>query len=172
MRMFGLAALFSLLLGSVPIRALADDPSELIRASILEKISRFMTWPEWKEQQFNLCISSQAPLRSAIQNYYSSETLANKPVKLLFFEQFKELKNCQLVYVNNEISEHLAAILQITEGLPILILAEKKNAVEKGAHIDFFIDENRIHLEVNRTKLTQSGLVASYHLLQVARLVD
>jgi len=151
--------------------ARAVEASELIRASIIEKIARFITWPEWSGEQFTLCVSAKAPLLPAIQNYYANETLANKPVKLLVFEQAAAVAECQIVYVNVELKDQLAAIVETVQNQPVLLVVENKNAAEQGAHIDFFIDNNKINLEVNRTALNNSGLSASYHLLKVANLV-
>jgi hypothetical protein len=60
----------------------------------------------------------------------------------------------------------------VTEGQPVLIITEKKDNVSQGAHVDFFVEDNRLHIEINRTSLLKSHLKASYHLLGVARIVD
>lgn len=151
--------------------ALAVEDSDLIRASIIEKIARFITWPEWGGEQFTLCASAKAPLLPAIQNYYANETLANKPVKLLVFEKAADVAECQVVYVNVELKDQLPTIVETVQNQPVLLVVENKNAAEQGAHIDFFIDNNKINLEVNRNALNKSGLSASYHLLKVANLV-
>lgn len=150
----------------------AVESSELIRASIIEKIAKFITWPEWEGDQFNLCVSHKAPLLPAIQSYYANETLFNKQVRLLVFDRIFNISQCQIVYVNVELNEQIVNILETVNKLPVLLVVEKKDAVVHGAHIDFFIDDNKINLEVNRAALNKSGLSASYHLLKVARLVD
>lgn len=171
-RLFLFAALFFGSLHSQANLALAVESSELIRASIIEKIARFITWPEWELNQFNLCVFHKAPLLPALQSYYANEALSNKPVNLLVFDRINNINECQIVYVNAELKEQLASILEMVHKHPVLIIVEKKDAVVQGAHIDFFIDDNKINLEVNRAALNSSGLSASYHLLKVAHLVD
>ncbi|WP_198159341.1 YfiR family protein [Methylomonas lenta] len=155
-----------------PHQVVAVESSELIRASIIEKIARFITWPPFNAEQFNLCVSSKAPLLPAIQSYYANETLANKSVKIMIFDNTDKLNQCQIIYVNSEIKDQLGPILTAVQQSSVLIIAENKNAVEAGAHIDFYIDDKKINIELNRTALEQSGLTASYHLLKVVRLVD
>lgn len=155
-----------------PRMIFAVESSELIRASIIGKIALFITWPPIYSEQFNLCVSSKAPLLPAIQSYFANETLASKSVSLVTFDRIDNVKECQIVYVNSEFKEPLAAILSQIQHLPVLLVNEKRNAVDEGAHVDFFIEDNKINIEVNRTALTKSNLTASYHLLKVVRLVD
>lgn len=150
----------------------AAESSELIRASIIEKISRFIEWPTWKSERFNICVADKTPLLPALQTYYTNTSLADKPVNLLIFHELKELKDCQVIYLNDDQNDNLATILQLTGNQPVLIVTETKDDVTRGAHVDFFIENNRLHLEINRTALTNSGLKASYHLLKVARIVE
>ena len=150
----------------------AADDSELIRASIIEKISRFIEWPVWTGEQFTLCAADNAPLLPALQTYYANSSLVDKPVSLLAFRSLKELKNCQVIYLSDNQSDDLATILQTAHNKPILIVTEKKDDVSQGVHVDFFVEDNRLHLEVNRAALLSSGLKASYHLLKVARIVE
>lgn len=156
----------------IPRTLFAVESSELIRASIIGKVAHFITWPSISTEEFNLCVSSKAPLLPAIQSYFVNETLASKPVRVVMFDRIDTVNECQIVYVNTELKEQLAAILSHIQQLPILIVDEYRNAAEEGAHVDFYIDDNKINIAVNRTALSKSNLTASYHLLKVARLVD
>jgi hypothetical protein len=153
-------------------RAEAVDTSELIRASIIEKIVRFIEWPNATHEQFTLCVTDKTPLLSAIQIYYANSSINDKPVNVFVINNLTELNNCQAIYLDDEQSSDLAGILKIIRNSPILILAEKKDAVLQGAHLGFFIEDDRLHLEVNRKALTTSGFKVSYHLLKEARIVD
>lgn len=153
-------------------RAEAIDTSELIRASIIEKMVRFIEWPTSTQAQFNLCVVDKTPLLSAIQTYYANSSINNKPVNISIINDLPELNNCQAIYLEDEQASDIANILKIIRNTPILIVAEKKDAVLLGAHLGFFIEDDRLHLEVNRKALTNSGFKVSYHLLKEARIVD
>lgn len=151
----------------------AVESSDLIRASIIEKVSRFIEWPTWTNERFTICVTDKSPLLTALQTYYANMSLADKPVSLLIFHELKDIKECQVIYLNDDDqSDDLAPILQLIGSQPILIVTGKKDDVSQGAHVDFFVKDARLHLEVNRTALMNSGLKASYHLLKVARIVE
>lgn len=153
-------------------RAEAIDTSELIRASIIEKIVRFIEWPTSAHAQFNLCVADKTPLLSAIQTYYANSSINNKPVNISIINNLQEFNDCQIIYLDDEQANDLASILKIIRSNTILIVAEKKDAVLQGAHLGFFIEDDRLHIEVNRKALTNSGFKVSYHLLKEARIVD
>lgn len=161
-----------LLTGLIANHAQAVDTGELIRASMIDKIARFVEWPTWEDQRFKLCVTDKNPLLPALQSYYENSTLANKPVLLSTFSGTTLPKNCQAVFLSDENLEKLPTILQLTRNQPILIVVEKENIVSQGVHIDFYTDDNRLHLEVNRSAMESSGFKVSYHLLKVARIVD
>lgn len=150
----------------------AADTSELIRAAIIEKISHFIEWPAWTDEQFTLCVGDQTALLSAIQTYYANSSVNNKPVKILIVKKLKAFNDCQAIYLDEEQTDDLTSILKITDSLPILIVAEKEGAASLGAHLGFFIEDDRLHLEVNRKTLANSGFKVSYHLFKAAHIVD
>jgi len=157
---------------SISLSADTVKSGDLLRASVIEKIARFITWPEWNSDNFTLCVPANAALLPAIQSYFHDETIANKAVSLVLFEQLNVLQDCQLIYIDKNLHEQIPAILGVTENLPILLIGEQKNAVENGVHIDYHTENNKINIEVNRDALSKSRLTASYHLLKVARLVE
>jgi hypothetical protein len=153
-------------------RAEAVDTSEFIRASIIEKIVRFIEWPPSPHEQFTLCVADKTPLLPAIQTYYENSSIDNKPVNVLIINNLSNINDCQAIYLDDEQTDNLAAIRKIIRSYPILIIAERKDAVLLGAHLGFFIEDDRLHLEVNRKELTNSGFKVSYHLLKGSRIVD
>lgn len=152
----------------------AEESEELIRASVIEKVARFIDWPSSNTlaAQFLLCLSEKTPLFPTIQTYYANSLLWGRVVTIKTYRQIKELADCQAVYLGAEQGNDLAAILAFTQNQPILIITEGKDDVSRAAHVDFYIEDGHIRVEVNRTSLQRSGLKASYHLLRVARLVE
>lgn len=157
---------------SVANNAEALEDSELIRASIIEKIANFIEWPDLKEEQFTICAFDNTPLLPALEAYYANSFFNQKPIKLVTFNQFKRFSECQIIYLGIAERIKLETILTQIEGQPILVVTEKKDDVSRGAHVDFFVEENRLRLEINRTALSKNHLKASYHLLGVARIVE
>ncbi len=153
-------------------KAEAVENSELIRASVIEKVASFIEWPTLNQAQFSLCTFENTPLLPALKAYYANSFFKQKPIKLVTPQTVQALSGCQIIYLGVSETQGLDTILQQIKDQPILIISEKKDAVSLGAHVDFFVEDNRLRLEINRTALAKSRLKASYHLLGVARIVD
>lgn len=150
----------------------AIENSELIRASMIEKIANFIEWPSLNEDHFSICAFDNTSLLTALETYYKNSFIGKKPIRLVTFNHFNTSSGCQILYLGIAESAKLENILKLIDDQPILIITEKKDDVSQGAHVDFFVEDNRLHLEVNRTALLKSNLKASYHLLGVARIVE
>lgn len=152
--------------------AQAVDSAETIRASVIEKIARFIEWPAFDNDRFTLCMVADTSLSAALTGYYETATLAGKPVTLVTFKKHAPPPPCQAIYLGEKDMDAVDAVLQATHNLPVLLVAEKEDAVSQGVHVDFFTSADRLHLEVNRRALESSGFKVSYHLLKVARVVE
>ncbi|MGR8929697.1 MAG: YfiR family protein [Gammaproteobacteria bacterium] len=153
-------------------KAQAVDNSELIRASIIEKVASFIEWPTLDQAQFKLCAFENTPLLAALETYYANSLFNEKPVKVVTFRDFTVSNDCQILYLSAEESLKLEEILKQIGNRPTLVITEKKDAVSRGAHVDFFVEDNRLRLEINRLALSRNRFKASYHLLGVARIVE
>jgi len=152
--------------------AAAVENSELIRASIIEKVANFIEWPNPSQEHFGICAFYDTPLLPALETYYANSFFNEKPIKVVTFRNFPTLSDCQIIYLSANESSRLNAILKGIQDAPILVITEKEDAVSQGAHVDFFVEDNRLRLEINRTALSKNHLQASYHLLGVARIVE
>lgn len=153
-------------------KAAAVENSELIRASVIEKVASFIEWPPLDQAQFKLCAFENTPLWPALEVYYVNSFFNEKPIKLIALRNSAAISDCQIIYLGVEENSKLSTILKQIQELPILIVTEKEDAVSHGAHVDFFVEDNRLRLEINRTSLSKNHLKASYHLLGVARIVE
>lgn len=166
------SAVIALSLGLSPSSVQAIESDELVRASIIEKISRFIEWPTWQNDHFTLCVHEKSTLLPAIQSYYETVTLVNKPVFLMIFKQPGTLQKCQALFIGEEQNDMIPELVKSLQSAPVLVVAESKGAVEMGVHVDFYNEDNRLHLEVNKKSMDTSGFKVSFHLLKVANIVQ
>ncbi len=152
--------------------AVAVEGSDLLRASVIEKIARFIEWPESKPSQINLCVFEGTPLLPALEHYYDNGYTDNIPVKLVKASSFKSFSECQIIYLGAPENNKLDNILRAIDQQAIMLITENEDDVSKGVHVDFFVADNRLHLEINRSALARNNLKASYHLLGAARVVE
>ena len=81
------------------------------------------------------------------------------------------LKNCHMVFVPTMESKQAAGIIESLKGAPVLTIGETKGFAERGGIINFTIDQNKLHFEINLDAAQQTPLRISSRVLALARIV-
>jgi hypothetical protein len=152
--------------------ATAVDKAELVKAAMVEKISRFIEWPRAPAGKFLLCVAPDHPQLEAVRAYYESAVIADRPVEVLLLKRSEALAGCQVAFLAPRDLGDMARVRANADRDHVLLVAEGADAARSGAHVAFYSDMNRLRLEVNRKALEASGLKASFRLLEVAKVVE
>ena len=167
-----LLGLFGCLLLTETTSALSFEKAELVKAAIIEKISRFIDWPQTPATQFSLCVVGDHPQLPVLRAYYESTTIAERPVTIRVIKREEALAGCHVVLLAQKDASELANYRARAEKDHVLLIAEGSDLAKNGVHVAFYSDMNRLHLEVNRKALEASGLKASFRLLEAAKIVE
>jgi hypothetical protein len=75
---------------------------------------------------------------------------------------------CQILFISNSESSHIAQILTNAAAKPVLTVGEDKAFSEDGGIIDFVLKNGNVRLEINLDSADKAGLKISSRLLSVA----
>ena len=167
-----LFALVAALPVAVDSSAHAVEKAELVKAAMIEKISRFIEWPAKLPARFALCVSPDHPQMAAIKTYYESASIGDRPVEVQVLKRADALTGCHVVFLAPRDVTELTRVRANADKDHVLMVAEGTTAAKSGVHVGFYSDMNRLRLEVNRKALEASGLKVSFRLLEVAKVVD
>jgi len=73
---------------------------------------------------------------------------------------------------HNVFADRLAAALKQTKGTPVLIVTEKEGLAQKGATINFYIEENNVKFEINLDAVKAADLQISSKVLRVGKIIQ
>jgi hypothetical protein len=149
---------------------------ELI-AVYLERITRFVEWPYETESSvsddyFVIGVLGENPFGTRLTDLYAERTIKNKNIKVRYLSQFKEIEECNLLFISRSMSEELPQVLEITAKKPILTVGDTKGFAEKGVLVNFFIENNKLRFEINEQGLHEAGILIDSLLLKVAKIVN
>jgi hypothetical protein len=77
-----------------------------------------------------------------------------------------------MLFIASSAAEILSEILSNTRDKPILTVSDTNGFAAKGVLINFFLAGDKIKFEINEKAVHESGLVMSYRLLNLARIVN
>jgi len=161
----------------IPLSGNAQQSEYTIKAVFLEHFTRFIEWPESFEnadpsQPFHLAVIGENPFGPILDQIYSEQKIKNRTVEVLYFSTPDEITDCHILFISSPNKEILSEILTHTKDKPILTVSDTEGFAEKGVLINFYLSGSRIKFEINEKAVHKSGLVMSYRLLSLARIVE
>jgi hypothetical protein len=160
-----------------PLSAVTQQSEYTIKAVFLEHFTRFIEWPESVEIAddsfpFYVAVIGENPFGSILDQIYSEQKIKNRRVEIHYFSTPDEITDCHILFISGSNKEILTEILSYTKDKPILTVSDTKGFAESGVLINFYLAGNKIKFEINERAVHESGLVMSYRLLSLARIVN
>ena len=161
----------------MPLSAFAQQGEYTIKAVFLEHFTRFIEWPESYEiadtsYPFYVAVIGENPFGSILDQVYTDHLIKNRKVEILYISTPDEITDCHILFISSTNKEILPEILSRTRDKPILTVGDTNGFAENGVLINFYLAGNKIKFEINEKAVQESGLIMSYRLLSLARIVD
>ncbi|HYO22760.1 MAG TPA: YfiR family protein [Flavisolibacter sp.] len=154
---------------AVSARAQTPTTASQIKAVFLYNFSQFVTWPTANNSNFVIGILGNDPFGSYIESVVEGEKVGNSKIVVQRYNDVKDVKNCQILYINQPNAAELAKQLS---GHSILTVGEGEEFGKSGGIICFYMDNNKIRLKVNTRFAKAANLQISSKLLRVAEVIE
>jgi hypothetical protein len=162
------------LIPGTPARSLEGTEYQ-IKAAMMINFIQFVDWPTDDPGQspdfLTIGIFGADNFGSAIDSI-DGRIVNEKQLKLLRLNSTKELKQCQVVFVPESESYRLSEILSSLNGVPVLTIGESDRFIQQGGIIRFYLEQNHVRFEINKTAANHSKLKISAKLMEIARVRD
>jgi len=100
----------------------------------------------------------------------SGRVISVKRVK--WSKDFKELKDCNILFISSSEKEHIDSVVEAMKGLPILTIGDAPGFAKRGGIINFTLEDNKVRFEVNVEAAKHADLTISSRLLTLAKIVQ
>jgi hypothetical protein len=157
------------LMSGGPARSLEGTEYQ-IKAAMMINFIQFVEWPDDPELLVLGIIG--ADNFGDTLNHIQGRIVNGKLLTLRRFNSTQDLNQCQVVFVPESESHRIHEILTSLNGAPVLTIGETDNFTQLGGIIGFYIDENHVRFEINKTAAMHSKLKISAKLMEIARVID
>lgn len=167
------ARFFLLISLTVGVARAEENLEYKIKAAYLYNFTKFITWPDLQGTTFNICLVGGDPFQELLDSL-EAKTVQDKPIRIFRYDNIKQAKNCQIVYLDNADIRVAAAIpntLLVGNLSNSLTVSSQPFFAESGGMIGFVLEQEKVRLHVNLKVLKQSGLGISAKLIEVATIV-
>ncbi len=169
---------FCVLLWSLMVcGAVAQVKEYDLKAVYMERITRFLQWPEPEngirpKDRFVIGILGENPFGSKLDELYAERRIKNLPIEVRQQIDLSEVGQCHLVFISRSEEGRLPSVLSAMRGKPILSVGDTAGFAEMGVLVNLVIEGERLRFEVNEQGIYQAGLDIDPLLLKVARNVS
>lgn len=173
-RSLACAAALAAALAGAPVRAeqRTATAEDNIKAAFLFNFTKFVAWPASDQAQpFRICTVAEAAFGTAVDRTIAGETTGGRPIERITPLNLDAARGCHILFIGQIDGDRIERWVGAARGAPVLVVGESRAAWDRGAHINFVVDANRVKFDVNPEAASRAGLTVSSKLLRVARTI-
>jgi len=177
-RGFFLLTLVSSLILNASLTALAmsEDSAEYpVKLGFLYNFTKFVEWPAESYRDagapLTICIVGHDPFSAELEAELRTRKVGDHPVEVKAPKTTDSLSGCHIVFVPVTEKDHVDKIMKEVEGSSSLTVGESEGFAVMGGVINLFVEENKVHFEVNPLAAERARLKISSKLLTMAKIV-
>jgi hypothetical protein len=170
-----LAAAFALGCALPAARAQSGSLTEdQIKAGFLFNFTKFVDWPPENFANANspivLGIVGDSLVGKLLTDVAAGKSVNGRPVMVKQLKQGQDLKTCQIIFVSSSDEKRAPQTLEELKEASVLTVGETPGFIQAGGIINFFIEENKVRLEINLDAAARVRVKISAKVIAVARL--
>jgi hypothetical protein len=153
-------------------QAISEDQ---VKAAYLFNFAKFVEWPQETfpdaTAPIHLCVLNDPTIGSELSQIVKDKHISGRSIVVAQIQNGEQGRSCQILFINSAQNSQIEHILKVLQGASVLTVGEATQFVEQGGIVNFVIQDDQVHFQVNHKAATQSRLRMSARLLSVAKLV-
>jgi hypothetical protein len=132
----------------------------------------FTEWPPSAmadNAPLTLCLLKASPVSLALDQL-EQKLIAGHPLHVTLLTDSNTGQECKVIYLQKS-ATGLSQLKKKLEGLSVLIISDRTDAIDEGAMIAIGEENNRLVFDINASAARQAKLTISSKLLRLARRV-
>lgn len=167
------ALLLLLVLNSMLSQAQSPTAVNQVKAVFLFNFTQFVTWPSFSfngsNAPFVIGVLGNDPFGRYLDKVVEGEQVDGHPIIVKRYDEAGEVKDCHILFINNS---NPAAVLKEVSNQATLTVGDAENFARRGGMIRFYVENNKIRLQINARAAKEASLSISSKLLRLANVID
>ncbi|PYV41098.1 MAG: DUF4154 domain-containing protein [Acidobacteria bacterium] len=150
------------------------SPEYLIKAAYIYNFAMFVEWPvdafPQESSPIVIGIIGTDPFGPAIDQTVRDKRIDKRPLLIKRLQWGQDFRECHVLFISSSETGRSGDVLHQLRNFPILVVAESEGLSKQGAIINFFVEDNRVHYEINLDAARRAHLRISSKLLNLAKV--
>lgn len=159
---------------TVDVQAGSVEEYEL-KAAMLYNLTQFVEWPASAypnpQGPILLCILGRDPFGSFLTSTVLKQTVNGRHLLILHPLHDSEARGCHVLYISSSERKITTQIFSTLNGSNVLTVGEMTDFAAHGGMVQFSLQEQQVHFEINLDVASRAGLRISSRLLMLAHIV-
>ncbi len=154
--------------------ALATSEYQL-KAVFLFNFAQFVEWPasafETPDSPLLMCVLGNDPFGPELDGVMNGEIINGRSIEVRRHSSVDQARDCHILFINQGSREEQRRTLAKLQGEPVLTVGETSDFTSSGGVIRFFMEGNRVRLEINPRAADAAQLRLSSKLLRSSQIL-
>ena len=157
----------------------SDSSEYLIKAGFIYNFAKLVQWPTTAFPQPDspivIGILGDDPFGATLDRIVADKKINGRGFvvrRLKWTKDFKDLKDCNILFVSFSERDHIDSVVDMMKWLPILTIGDAPGFAKRGGIMNFTLEDNKVRFEVNVEAAKHADLTISSRLLTLARIVQ
>lgn len=146
-----------------------------VKAAFLYNFTKFVEWPAdaagGSRTSMSICVVGEDLFGAMLAKTLRDKTVNGNKIVIHLLKPQDSLKGCQIGFISSSARKKLGFILSGLDGSGVLTVGETEGFAAMGGIINFVLEQDRVHLEVNVDAADRAGLKISSKLLSMAKII-
>ena len=161
---------------SLPYSVAQNAPAKeyQLKAAFIYNFTRFVEWPSDSFGSENspliIGVLGEDPFGTYIDELVKGEKIEGHPIIVHRFRNIKDLKNCHILFIHSDQAARIKESIAALSSRGILTVSDAGNFMKWGGVVQFFIEHNKLRLQINAASAKNTRLIISSKLLSLAKI--
>lgn len=148
------------------------DTNAKYKTIFVYNFTKYIKWPsDYKNGAFKIGVFGETNLYSELEKMAKTKKVGNQPIEVLKFSDVSDIEKCHILYVSPKKTDQVGTILKKISKTSTLLVTESPGMIDKGAIINFVVENNKLNFELNKKAASKYKLQISTNLEALAVLV-
>lgn len=148
----------------------AQTTNYQVYALFVVNIAKYSAWPN-AGNEMNITVLGKSKVYEELMKQ-NGKTIGNFTIKVTQTEEPSKVGQPQIVFVADGKSGSLEELVKLTEGKPVIIIAEREGLFRKGAGFSFLVlDNGTLRYDINNGELEKRQIKVSKNLSTLANSI-
>ena len=154
----------------------AQYNENIIKAAYIERITRFIEWPVKNHNQshdsFVIGVYGETDFFNTLNDVFKKITIKDHKVIVNQIKNPEQINSCNICYISEKAKPLISKFVDKANSSGVLLVSGTTDFSENGVHINFYIEDEKLKFEINKTSVESAGFKVSYLLMQNTRIIQ